>query len=448
MNPPSAKDLRLQPTRRVKAVNGFLQTCALTAAMLIGSDVSAQTLGYGPFTLSGFAKVELVRASNQCKDCQRFPGEDRHRLWADELVPGKAYGTANDTLTLFQPYLTTHFDLPHGIKLNALLSQRWRDGRVDIPGFWYEKNVSLSHEDFGRIAIGAMPTRAWAMADYPFGTDIGMADAWASSGAGYGLNTQALRLTSRPIEVLSGDLVLELTYDRGNTHFRINQPRFLELWLQYKRKDLMLDLMVQDTRNGTPSAWGHGPFTGLTPFSEDDSKLGGSGQAMAMLMARYDLTNQIKLQAGVRSNRWSGAYAVITQFGAQSLWNSMFNVNWGGTLNGVANPGYAATSTDFTLGVRYLDGLMSYHLGATHLGRARTDNPSERGQSNAMTLLTIGAGRQINEQFRVYCMAGVVRYSHLGQAPLSMPSHSSFTGVDSRIARTGNWAGLGAVHTF
>jgi hypothetical protein len=45
----------------------------------------ASALDFGPFTFTGFAKVEWVRGSNQCTDCQRFPDEGRHRLWADEL---------------------------------------------------------------------------------------------------------------------------------------------------------------------------------------------------------------------------------------------------------------------------------------------------------------------------------------------------------------------------
>jgi hypothetical protein len=29
-----------------------------------------------------------------------------------------------------------------------------------------------------------------------------------------------------------------------------------------------------------------------------------------------------------------------------------------------------------------------------------------------------------------------------------MPSHSSFSNVDARVARSGNWFGLGAVYVF
>lgn len=170
-----------------------------------------------------------------------------------------------------------------------------------------------------------------------------------------------------------------------------------------------------------------------------------------MLMMRYDFNSRWQLSAGVRANRWSGAYAVITQAETSSspaLWNNMFNVDWNGTLSGVRNPGYAATSEDLSLGIRHKDGQWTYSAGMVRLGKAKTSNPSDRGQSNGMTLLTAGLGKNITEVWRVYAMVGFVSYDRLGLAPLSMPSNSAFTGVDSRIARQGNWIGLGTVYTF
>lgn len=422
----------------------------LSAPLLAGG---AQAVEFGPFTLNGFVKLEASRSSNQCTDCQRFPAEDKQRIWADELVPGKAYNTQNTNVSLMQPWLGANFDLGQGFKLSGLLSQRWRDGKPDVEGIkWFEKNAAISHEEWGSVRIGAMTTRAWSVADYPYGTDIGIAYPWASSGAGYGLMTNAVRYTSRPYDLLSGDLVLEATYDRGNTDFKVNKPRFLELWAQYRKGDLAVDGVLQDSRNGTPSAWGQSPFTGLTPFAADDSKLGGSGQAIAMAMARYDINPRWQVSAGVRFNRWSGAYAVITQpasgAGTSDQWNNMFNVDWGGSLRGVSNPGYAATSQDLSLGVRHKDGDWSYSAGLVRFGKASTSNPSERGQSNGMTLLTAGVGKELGKGWRAYGMVGLVQYDRLGLAPMSMPSNSAFSGVDSRIARTGNWIGLGTVYVF
>lgn len=414
--------------------------------ILSGVHPTAQAIDIGPFTLSGFAKTESQTGSNQCPGCQRFPNEDKQRLWADELVAGQPYGRHTQTTTLIQPYLGTRFDLGGGYRLSGLLSQRWRDGKADIPGFWYERNIAVSHEDLGSLRFGAMTTRTWSVADFPYGSNVGVADAWGSAGAGYGLLMQALRYTSRPLDVLDGDLVLEATWDRGNTDFKVNKPRFLEFYAQYRHGDLVIDAMAQDTRNGTPSAWSHGPFTGLTPDAADDAKLGGSGQGIGMVMARYQLDSRIEVSAGMRRNRWSGAYAVVTKSGPPDQWNNMFNVDWNGSLGGVANPGYPASSRDLMAGVRHRSGPWTASTGLVHLGKARTANPSERGQSNSALINAYGLQYELGDGLAVYGLAGWVRYGRIGLSPMSMPSNSAFTNVDSRVARSGNWIGLGVVY--
>ena len=45
-------------------------------------------------------------------------------------------------------------------------------------------------------------------------------------------------------------------------------------------------------------------------------------------------------------------------------------------------------------------------------------------------------------------MAGLVNYARIGLAPMSMPSNIAFTNVDPRVAKSGNWFGLGAVYAF
>ena len=191
----------------------------LAIAIISLLPLTTMAVDFGPFTLTGFAKVEASRASNQCSTCQLYPNEARHRPWADELAQGVPYGTGNSNLTLFQPYLgTKEFDLGRGFKVKGLISQRWRDGREDIPGVWYEKNATLSHEDYGLVQVGAFPTRGWSVADYPYGTNLGISDAWASSGAGYGLLTRAVRYGSPLKDVGGGDLYLEATYDMGSVN--------------------------------------------------------------------------------------------------------------------------------------------------------------------------------------------------------------------------------------
>ncbi|MEO5687776.1 MAG: hypothetical protein ABIR54_10455 [Burkholderiaceae bacterium] len=410
---------------------------------------AAHAIDYGPFSLTGFGKAEIGRQSNQCNDCQRFPGENKQRVWADQLVVGTPYKTETTHLTLFQPYLGAHYDLGGGFKISGLLSQRWRNGKVDIPGTKYEENVAISHEDYGSIRVGKMTTRGWALADFPYGSNVGLADEWGASGAGYGINKEAIRYTTRTFDLAGGDLVLEATYDRGDTRFKIHKPRFWEFYGQYHHGDLVVDAVYQDSRNGNPQAWGHGPFSGLTANPADDTKVGGAGQSTAEAMARYQVTSALEVSGGLRRNRWSGADAVITQYAASgSLWNSMFNVDWNGTRNGIANPGYAATSNDAFAGLRYTMQKWTASAGMAYLGKAKTANPSERGQSNWATFNTLGLNYDVDHGLQVYASFNVVHYGRLGLSPLSMPGNAAFTGVDSRVTRNGNGFLAGAVYVF
>ncbi len=431
------------------------------AAVLLGTlAASAQAIDFGPFSLTGFGKVDFTRGSNQCPDCGVNPGEGKDKIWADPLIPGASIGTPDkvDRVTLVQPYLGVKFDLPGGFKVGGLVSKRWRDGKEDIKGFWWDKNVFVSHEDYGRFAVGAMLSRGWSRADYPFGIDIGVAFPWASSGAGYGLLGHAVRYTSRPFDVSVGDLVLEATYDKGDSGWEKNKPRFIELYAQFYREGLIVDMIYQDARNGTPSAWGQGPFTGLTPFPRDDLKLGGSGQSIAMVMARYRINPALEVLGGLRQNRWSGAYARITVPAAADLsslaqWNTTFNVDWFcmeavPSRCNIDSPGYPASSIDGTVGVRYSFGQWTAYTSMLFLGQAKTKNPTERGQSNHALINTVGLEYDFRNGAKVYGLGGMVRYKQLGLSPLSMPGNSSFTNVDSRAATDGNWFGIGAVYTF
>jgi hypothetical protein len=415
---------------------------------------SAWAVDFGPFTLTGFAKAEVSKASNQCADCQLNAGEARHRPWADALAPGKTFGTETGNVTLFQPYLgTKEFELGRGFKVKGLLSQRWRDGKEDIPGIWYEKNGTLTHEDYGSVQVGAFPTRSWSLADYPYGTNVGIADSWASSGAGYGLLQRAVRVGLPLMDVANGDLHLEATYDAGDSNWKVNKPEFYELYAKYVKGPLVLDAVVQSAKNGQALAWGHAPFVATTtqqPFKDQNNTpllVDGNNQSIVMLMARYQLNSKTDLYGGIRYNRWSGAKAVVTGYVApNAMWNDMFNVDG---VDAATNKAYSATSTDISLGAVYrFAPKWNFNAGMVYLGKASTKNPAERGQSNTMLLNTFGVGYEIQPGFSVYGFAGLVSYGKKGLAPLSMPGHAAFTGVDSRVAKSGNWVGTGIVYVF
>ncbi len=456
-NPTSLPTAPLRPLRRASIRPVPAAALALAAALV---SAPALAVDFGPFSLTGFAKAELTRTTNVCEDCQRELGEARHRVWADDIVFGKPFGTRDSHVTLFQPYLGYKQNVGRGWQVFGLLSQRWRDGKVDLDGWLYERNVGVAHEDWGRLTLGAMTTRGWSVPDFPYsfkaigsdfwGGGIGTSTVWSDSGAGYGLLSRAVRYMTRPVEMLGGDVLFEATYDMGKSGWKKNKPQFLELYAKYIGRELLVDVIVQSAKNGEPVAWGKAPFGGLTPFPADDPLLGGSSQGMALLMARHLVSSSVELSAGIRFNRWSGAYAVQTTPGPLGRWNSMFNVDWGGVdAQGVPNPGYAARSTDLMAGLRHrVNEKLTVGLGLVYLGSATTANPSERGQSNTLTATSASVGYTINQTVQVYGSLSAYQFGRKGQAPLSIPAHAAHTNIDSRVADRGNSIGIGANINF
>ena len=230
-----------------------------------------------------------------------------------------------------------------------------------------------------------------------------------------------------------------------------NKPRLFEVWALWARGPLVVEAIAQSARNGPPAAFAKAPFTGLTPFPErDDKLLGGSGQGMFMLLTKYQIGTAYEVSGGLRFNRWSGAYAVQTTQGALAQWNNPFNVDWNGVdANGVPNPGYSARSIDLMLGLRkYINPKLVGYTGLTYLGKASTDNPSERGQSNSALFASVGARYDLGGGLTVSGSFNAVAYGHKGMAPLSMPAHDAFSTVDSRIAKVGNWVSIEANYQF
>jgi hypothetical protein len=82
------------------------------------------------------------------------------------------------------------------------------------------------------------------------------------------------------------------------------------------------------------------------------------------------------------------------------------------------------------------------------LGKASTSNPSERGQSNSANFNTAGIQYDFGHGLSAYGGVGMVRYRQLGLSPMSMPTNSAFTGVDSRISRSGNWLLFGILYVL
>jgi hypothetical protein len=429
-------------------------TKATVIASAVFMALPAYAIEFGPdgmFSLTGFAEIQFGRANNQCPggSCQISAETDRQKVWADAIVPGLKLSSGETKFNQAQFWLSAKHDLGKGFKVKGTLSQNLRDGHVDTPGFWRDKNIELSHEEYGILTLGHMVSRTWMFADYPYGGNLGLSSAWANSGAGYRNLTNAIRYTSRILDVAGGDMVLEVTYDRGDTAFKINKPRFVEVWAHYGQGDLSVDAMYQDTRNGVPAAFGGAAFKGPFYDAAADGKLGNSGQSVAVVQAIYQLNKKVELSAGIRRNKWSGAYQVVALSGPPVQWNFPFNVDWyGSDVNGVAHPGYPARSTDVSFGARYRMDKWTFNTGAAYFSKASTGNPVERGQSNSALVNTLGATYAYGNGLEFSAYAGMIHYGRKGLAPMSLPSNATLNGIDSRVTKAGNWIGVGAKYTF
>lgn len=439
----------------------------LMAALFMAS-ASSHAIDFGPdgmFSLTGFAEATVGLQNNYCLNCQVAASTvSKHIKAADAIIPGKPYETVNTGFWQVQPWLTGKYNLGKGFELSGMLSQRWRDGTVngahvetryggmvDVPEYWYEKNIALRHEDYGSVRIGSMTSRGWSVADYPYGSNVGASDSWGSSGAGYGMLGNAIRVGTRNFDVANGDLFLELTYDQGNTKFTRLKPEFFEIYAQYHKGDLVIDAVYQDATNGGAGAWGKAPFSGVTPYGADDSyvatngnRFGSNKQSIAMALARYQYNTQIEISGGVRRNYWNGAAVV---FNPATQWTTAFNVDYSNPF-ATSNPGYSAVSVDVLLGLRYRMDKWTFSTGMVYLGTAETNNPSDRGQNNSALINTFGAQYEYARGFELGATVGMVHYAKQGLSPMSMPGNSSFTNVDSRIASDGNWITVGAKYTF
>jgi hypothetical protein len=430
----------------------LLRAPVVACAVLLAFPACALEFGpNGMLSLTGFAEVQFGRANNQCPNdrCQISEESDRQKVWADAITPGLKLSSGGTSFNQAQLWLSAKHELGRGFKVKGVLSQNFREGKQDAPGFWRDKHIEISQEEYGILTLGHMVSRAWMFADYPYGTNLGLSYAWAFSGAGYRNLTNAIRYTSRTLDVAGGDVVLELTYDRGNRRFKTHKPEFYEVWAHYGKGDLSVDVMYQDTRNGVPASFGGAVFNAPFYDAKADGKIGKSGQSMGVVQAIYQLNKQVELSGAVRRNRWSGAYQTVALDGPPVQWNFPFNVDWFGfDANGRPHPGYEAQSTDVSLGARYRMDKWTFSTGAAYFGKASTKNPAERGQSNSALINTLGATYAYGHGLELSAFAGMVHYRNKGLSPMSLPSNATFNGIDSRATKAGNWFGIGAKYTF
>ncbi len=461
----------------------ILNTRIVLASMLGAATLSAHAADFGPLSLTGFAKDEVGVANNVGSVANNTSAPPVCYGDSREVLPSsaKCFPTSLGTVTTPTPMYQLTGDLKHefdnGLRVDAVLTKRLRNGSNDIVGQnWFEKYVGLSYPSVGSLKVGTQLARAWSRQD-GFSYPIGLSTAWSETGAGFGLFPQAVRLTSRTLNYSFGKLTLEATYATNNKYDQYtgpqgpdqaSTPQMLELFAQFSNHNNLIEFTFETSHGAGQSSWGKAPFVGASNLPVlGPGGAGGSAtniyselprQSVAILEGDHWFTPQWMLTWGLRHSYWSGS-AITCGFtsnvgNGQSgcLYPSQGFNYANGMYSGVSyQPGYSASTNDFLLGLSHYRGLWTYTAGMVYLGRARTSNPTEWGQSNWAVITNLGAYRKLPEVYRnlsVYGGFGYVRFGRLGPAPLSMPSNTQFSGINSWVSRSGETFTLGALVTF
>ena len=453
-------------------------------ALLAGVSLAAQAAQFGPLTLSGFGKDEIDVSNNvgTVDNNRAMPpqcyGDAREVLPASRTPGSSQYclptsvGTVTAPSPMFQLTGNLHHEFDNGVKVEAVLTKRIRNGSNDIVGQnWFEKYVAVSYPSLGKLSVGTQLARAWSRQD-GFSYPIGLSTAWSETGAGFGLFPDAVRFTSSMFYTPYGKLTLEATYATNhafNTYTGPQvagpapTPRMLELFAQFSNHDNLIEFTFETSHGAGQSSWGKAPFVGASNLPV--LTLNGTNyydslprQSVAILEGDHWFTPQWMLTWGLRHSYWSGesttcGYVNNVGNGQPGCLYPSGGFNYADALSGTTayQPGYSASTNDFLLGLTHYRDLWTYTAGMVYLGRARTDNPTQWGQDNWAVITNLGLYRKLPEIYRnlsVYGGIGYVHFGHLGAPPLSMTSVTQFGGVNSWVSSHAESLTLGALVTF
>lgn len=425
----------------------------LACGVPLAAAQSSRPLDIGPVSITGLANFEATRGNGFCvgKRCGFDPSSGASPVEGDGQRDAWSFDQPRGLVGFLQPTIDAKFDLPNGAKITSVLTYRWRNGN---DGLWLERGIRLEHEDWGNLTAGSMTTQAWHMANYPFGGDIGITGAWSSSGAVQGLQSRALRVTSRLLDALDGDIALQATWNHSEAGRQRGAPNLAEIWLGYSSRDLNVDLVVQQI--GSRSEFPSIDTASNSPVSEN-SNLYWSGrvsQGLAMAQLRWRYTTRTELLGAWRLNRWD-------TYNAQAWLSPTRNSDGLVDLRAAPNknsPGYlgfepgsggpSANSMDVLVAVRHKWRRWTLDLVGLHLGRASEPQCSALSASRPAHIGTIQLTQMLREGLYAYGLAGAVRFIR-DSASSPGPSAPATTSTGAaQMSPEGRWLGIGMTYRF
>lgn len=472
-----------------------LLTPALASLMLpIAATAASFEDQYGnKFEISGFTKHEWNKNPDGAilvpDNLSRFTYDSRNAISAPPLAQ-TTRSPKSSQLSMQQVSLGWSRETEGAVGLEARATYRWRtdDATVffDRPDVDYrpsdgamlktdftEAFFGVSRPDLGALKLGTQLSRSWSRSD-AFSFPIGLSNAWADSGAGFGIFPKALRVTSPMFVDGSGKLVAEMTLatHKRNT-FLVEQnrltstgdpfspnptiPKALEIFLQFSDNKNLIELTVQSAKGAKQSAFGKSALIGwigdpdtIPGLSSTPRNASAPNQSVVVLQGNHWPNPQNMFTWGLRRSQWSGS-AASCNFN-NSLGTCLFGLDPGFNYGPASESylGFKARSFDALLGWSHYRGVYTYTIGAVYFGTASSENPIEWGQSNSAMHLNLGVARKVPEIHKGLTVAWGVSASHfnkIGPAPLSMPNNN-FLNSNPLYERVGYGSTIGLTWVF
>lgn len=445
------------------------------------------------FEITGFTKHEWSKNADDIivvsEDDSTYQFDSRNALSKPPLSQ-TIKAPRNSQLSMQQISLGWSRETEAAVGLEARATYRWRtdDATVffDRPDVDYrpsdgamlkrdftEAFFGISRPDLGALKLGTQLSRSWSRSD-AFSFPVGLSNAWADSGAGFGIFPKALRATSPMFIDGSGKLVAEITLatHKRNT-FLVEQdratetgvafnpnptkPRALEVFLQFSDSKNLIELTVQSAKGAKQSAFGKSALIGwigdpdtIPGVPSTPRNASAPSQSVVMLQGNHWPDPQNMFTWGLRRSQWSGStascnYSVAM---AQCIFGLDPGFNYGPASESYL--GFKARSFDALLGWSHYRGLYTYTIGAVYFGTASSENPIEWGQSNSAVHVNLGIARKIPEIHKGLTVTWGVSASHfnrIGPAPLSMPNNN-FINANPLYDRVGYGSTLGLTWVF
>lgn len=458
---------------------------AIATALLAAPALAAEK--FGPLELSGFLKDEL----SSCDACVQSllnpsPYDPRGVLNPPypQVNQPRAFNGHNDAnLGLAQLSAGLSHEFDNAVIIDAKVTGRLRNGGPDIPGrYLIDSYVGLTHPKYGSLKAGTITSRSWSRTD-AFAYPLGLSNAWALTGAGYGVFPKAVRFTTKTFETRYGKLSLEATYAVSGKQDPINneflqktyaaqgteiaepapRPKLFEFFAQFSDEKNLIELIVQASSGGLQSSFSQGSFVGAQGNTESlaNSTIATPGyqkphENVETLQGNYYYSPNWRVTYGVKRSEWSGQQQQC-DFGyfnpapaAPALPYGCFYDQAG--FNYASDGGlHHAIEYDAMGGLAYLRGLWAFTAGGVQLNKAYTHTPTEWGQGNRATFVNLGIYRrvpEISQYMEVYGGVGRVMFWRPGPAPLSLPGNTAFFNADPRVVRYSDSLTLGANIVF